>query len=49
MHLGKQTVTSRPYELDLTSKYNKYSLERARMGRYANKMVRPSHSLSLKS
>ena len=36
MLLGKQTVASRPYELGLTSKYNKYTLERASMGRCAD-------------
>ena len=36
MPLRKQTADNRPYKLDLTSKCNKYTLERARMGRCAN-------------
>jgi len=35
MLLGKKTIDSRPYELSLTSKYM-YTLERARMGKFAN-------------
>jgi len=31
--MGKQTMANRPYELGLTTKYNKYPLERARMER----------------
>jgi len=42
--LGKQTADNRPYELDLTSKY-KYTLERARMGRCADKNIWGSRSL----
>ena len=36
--MGNQTAANRPYELGLTSKYNKYTLERARarMGRCAD-------------
>ena len=34
--MRKQTAANRPYEFDLTSKYNKYTLETARMGRFAN-------------
>jgi len=34
--LEKQTVASRPYELGLTLKYNKYTLERARTRRCAD-------------
>jgi len=30
MLLGKHTADNRPYKLSLTSKYNKYTLERAR-------------------
>ena len=33
MLLGKHTADNRPYKLSLTSKYYKYTLERARMGR----------------
>jgi len=36
MLLGKQTAANRPYELGLTLMYNKYTLERASMGRCAN-------------
>ena len=35
--LEKQTVASRPYELGLTLKYNKNTLERARTRRCADK------------
>jgi len=31
--LGKKTAANKPSELGLTSNYNKYTLERARMGR----------------
>ena len=31
MFLGKKTATNKPPELGLTSNYNKYTLERARM------------------
>ena len=46
--LEKQTTASRSYELGLILKYNKYTLERARMGRYAQKIAWPRLSLSLK-
>ena len=36
MLLGKQTAANRPYELSLTLKYSKYTLERARMGTCAD-------------
>ena len=35
--MGKQTTDNRPYKLSLTSKHNKYTLERVRMGRCADK------------
>jgi len=36
MLLGKQTTANRPYKLGLSSKYNKYTLKRARMGTCAD-------------
>ena len=43
-------MASRPYELRLTSKYNKYPVEKTtRMGRCANKTTQPRPSLSLRS
>jgi len=35
--LEKQTAANWPYELSLTSKYSKYTLEGARVGRCADK------------
>ena len=34
--LGEADTANRPYKLRLASKYDKYTLERARIGRYAD-------------
>ena len=47
MLLGwKHTMDNRPYKLGLTYKYNKYTLERARVGSAPTITARPSKAFS---